>query len=65
MTGEVAALVAEQRKNGDPEFVFISKEGENIPGLRAALEDEARASGRMLVRHAADAATRRVLEGIV
>ena len=43
-----AAVKAEQLSN-DPRFVFIRQATKNLPGLRQRLEQEAKASGRMLV----------------
>ncbi|NNM55853.1 hypothetical protein [Acidocella sp.] len=49
----VADAVKAQRESADPHFVYITRESRNLPGLQAALADEARASGRLLVHQTA------------
>jgi len=48
----LAAAVEAERVSGDKFFVRITAANRHIPGLRAALEAEAQASGRMLVAEA-------------
>jgi hypothetical protein len=46
---ELAEAVRAERENGDKHFVTIRNSCRHIVGLKAALEEEAARSGRMLV----------------